>query len=275
MRSPALKSPSSQSASPKRAESWTSRSRMRSLTSGRRSSAQGLSPSTNLTVTSSRIGGSTVLSAANIQVIARARALASSGNSPRMVLGDVEDDRAGLEQRKIAFLIGRNQAERMKAQMRGFLLRAKRDKANLVGLAHLFQRPANARIARQALAAIGRPLKGGDDDGHREISSFRGEVHVHQDSADSETHRWPPRRGGVPAERAPAVKGLVVLALVAGVMHRELGRRARVGDEDRRDVHVGTRVLRRVGHRVVALPFDALAEEREVQDVGTVVGRGG
>src|SRR5438045_9121034 len=56
----------------------------------------------------------------------------------------------------------------MKAQMRGFLLRAERDKANLVGLADLFKRPANARIARQAVAAIGRPLKGGDDDGHRE-----------------------------------------------------------------------------------------------------------
>ena len=82
-----------------------------------------------------------------------------------MVLGDVEDDRACLKQGKIAFLIGRNQPERMKAQMRGFHLRAERDKANLVGLAHLFKRPANARIARQALAAIGRPLKGGDDDG--------------------------------------------------------------------------------------------------------------
>ena len=38
-----------------------------------------------------------------------------------MVLGDVEDDRAGLEQDQIAFLVGRNQAERMKAQMRGLL----------------------------------------------------------------------------------------------------------------------------------------------------------
>jgi hypothetical protein len=86
----------------------------------------------------------------------------------RMVLGDVEHDRARLEQRKIAFLIGRNQAERMKAQMRGLRPRTQRNKANLVGLAHLFKRPANARIARQALPAIGRPLKGGDDDRHRE-----------------------------------------------------------------------------------------------------------
>ena len=42
----------------------------------------------------STIGGSTVLSAANIQVIARARAFASSGSRPGMALGDMEDDRA-------------------------------------------------------------------------------------------------------------------------------------------------------------------------------------
>ena len=72
-----------------------------------------------------------------------------------MMLREVEDDRPRLEQGKIAFFIRRNQAERMKAQMRGFLLRAERDKADLVGLAHLFKRPANARIARQAHAAVG------------------------------------------------------------------------------------------------------------------------
>jgi hypothetical protein len=72
-----------------------------------------------------------------------------------MALGDMEDDRPGLEQGEIAFLVGRNLAERMKRQMRGFLHRAERNKANLVGLAHFFKRPANARIARQSLAAIG------------------------------------------------------------------------------------------------------------------------
>src|SRR5262245_15095492 len=85
-----------------------------------------------------------------------------------MALGDMEDDRAGLEQGEIAFLIGWNLAERMKAQMRGFLHRTERNKANLIGLAHFFKRPANARITRQSLAAIGRPFKGGNDDGHRE-----------------------------------------------------------------------------------------------------------
>ena len=72
-----------------------------------------------------------------------------------MALGDMEDDRPCLEQGEIAFLVGRNLAERMKCQMRGFLHRAKRNQTNLVGLTHFFERPANARIARQPLAAVG------------------------------------------------------------------------------------------------------------------------
>ena len=50
--------------------------------------------------------------------------------------------------------------------MRGLLFGLERDKANLVGPAHFFERPADTRVARQALAAVGRPLEGGDDDGH-------------------------------------------------------------------------------------------------------------
>jgi hypothetical protein len=82
IRSPALNPPSSQSALPRRAESCFNRSRTRSSTRGRRSLLQGLSPSRSLAVASSRIAGSTVLSAANIHVIARARASASSGSRP-------------------------------------------------------------------------------------------------------------------------------------------------------------------------------------------------
>jgi len=41
-----------------------------------------------------------------------------------MALGDVENDRAGFEQGKIAFLVSGNLAERMKLEMRGFLHRA-------------------------------------------------------------------------------------------------------------------------------------------------------
>jgi hypothetical protein len=71
-----------------------------------------------------------------------------------MALGDVEHDRPCFEQDKIAFLIGRNLAERMQRLMRPFLHRAERNKANLIGLAHFFERPADARITRQPLAAV-------------------------------------------------------------------------------------------------------------------------
>src|SRR5258708_34965439 len=56
----------------------------------------------------------------------------------------------------------------MKRQMCGFVHRPERNKTNLVRLAHFLQRPANARITRQSLAAIRRPFKGGNGDGHRE-----------------------------------------------------------------------------------------------------------
>ena len=72
-----------------------------------------------------------------------------------MSLGDVKHDRPRLEQREIAFLIGRNLTERMKRQMRALVHRAKRNEANRVGLAHFLERPANARIARQPRTAIG------------------------------------------------------------------------------------------------------------------------
>src|SRR3954447_2926917 len=86
-----------------------------------------------------------------------------------MLLGDVEDDRACLEQSKIAVLVCRDQAEGMKAQMRGFLLGAQRDRANVVRLAHLLERPANPRVAREAGAAVGRPVPRRHSDCHREI----------------------------------------------------------------------------------------------------------
>ena len=67
----------------------------------------------------------------------------------------MEHDRPCLEQGEIAFLIGRNLAERMKRPMRRFLHRTERNKTNLVGLADFFKRPANAHIARQSPATIG------------------------------------------------------------------------------------------------------------------------
>jgi hypothetical protein len=39
--------------------------------------------------------------------------------------------------------------------MRRLLLVVERDQADVVGLAHFFERPANAHVAREALAAVG------------------------------------------------------------------------------------------------------------------------
>jgi hypothetical protein len=84
-----------------------------------------------------------------------------------MALRDMEHDSPRLEQGEIAFFIGRNLSERMKREMRGFLHRFERKKTNVIRLPHLFERPANAHVTRQTLAAIGRPFKGGNDGGYR------------------------------------------------------------------------------------------------------------
>jgi hypothetical protein len=83
-----------------------------------------------------------------------------------MALRDMEYDRPRLEESEIAFFLGRNLPERMKRSMRGFLHLSERKETNVVKLAHLFERPANAHVTRQSLAAIGRPLKGCNDRGH-------------------------------------------------------------------------------------------------------------
>src|SRR5882757_53301 len=83
-----------------------------------------------------------------------------------VALRGMEHDRPRLLQAEIAFFVGRNLPERMKRQMGGFLHRPERNKTNLVRLAHFFQRPANARITRQSLAAVGRPFKGGYGGSH-------------------------------------------------------------------------------------------------------------
>src|ERR1051325_9718410 len=93
-----------------------------------------------------------------------------------MMRGDMEDDRSCLEQGEIAALIGRNLTERMKRQMRGLLHRMERNEANGVRLAHFFERPANARVARQSLAAVGGTFEGGDGDGHRELPVGRSGI---------------------------------------------------------------------------------------------------
>ena len=84
-----------------------------------------------------------------------------------MALGDMEDDCSRLEESQIVFLIGRDLPEGLQFQMRRLLHRLERHEANLVRLAYLFERPANAHVARQPLAAVRRTFKGGNRDGHR------------------------------------------------------------------------------------------------------------
>src|SRR6202035_4646221 len=173
IRSPALNAPSSQSASPRRAESCFNRSRTRSSTRGRRSLLQGLSRSRSLAVCEFKDRRLHRVERGKHPCDRARPRIGIVRQQARMALGDMEHDRPCLEQGEIAFLVGRNLAERMKPQMRGFLHRTKRNKANLVGSADFFKRPANARITRQSLAAIGGPLKGGNGDGHRAAPPWR------------------------------------------------------------------------------------------------------
>src|SRR5450631_4069450 len=83
-----------------------------------------------------------------------------------MAVGDMEDDRPSLEQGEFAIFIGRNLPKRMKREMRGFLHLGKGKKTDLVWLANLFKRPANAHVTRQSLAAIRRRCKSGDGGDH-------------------------------------------------------------------------------------------------------------
>lgn len=86
-----------------------------------------------------------------------------------MALRDMQHDRPGLEQGEIALLIGRDLPEGLDREMRGLLHRLERQQADIVGLADLFERPAQAHVARQAIAPVGRTFEGGDDGGHRRL----------------------------------------------------------------------------------------------------------
>jgi hypothetical protein len=75
-------------------------------------------------------GGSTVLSAENIQVIARP-GIRIVWQQASMALRNMEHDRPRLEQGEITFFIGWNLPERMKRPMRGFLHLIEPNKTNL------------------------------------------------------------------------------------------------------------------------------------------------
>src|SRR3569833_1729596 len=83
----------------------------------------------------------------------------------------MEDDRARLEQGETVLLISRDLAEWMQRQVRRLLLGRERNETNVISLAGFLERPVYARIARQALPAIGRTFESGDGDGHRNTPS--------------------------------------------------------------------------------------------------------
>ena len=122
-----------------------------------RCAEQGWSPSRSLAHPGSRIGGSTVLSGEHPGNRARP-GMRLNRQQAGMALGDMEHDRPGLEQAGSACFIGRNLPARMQRQMGGPLHRAERNQTHRVSLARFsrfFERPAHARVTRQALAAIG------------------------------------------------------------------------------------------------------------------------
>jgi hypothetical protein len=95
-----------------------------------------------------------VLSAANIQAMARA-GIRSFRQQARMLLPEVQDDRARFEQGEVAFLVRRDLPEGMQRQMRGLLHLGEGHEAHVVRLVDFFERPAHPHVARQSAAAVG------------------------------------------------------------------------------------------------------------------------
>ncbi len=120
----------------------------------------------------STIGGSTVFSAAEHPRDCTRASIRVFRQQARVALGDVEHDRTGFEEREITFFVRGYLAERMQREMCGLLHLGERNETNVVGLAHFFERPANAHVARESPAAIGRLRKGGDG-GNHELATAR------------------------------------------------------------------------------------------------------
>ena len=92
--------------------------------------------------------GSTELSAANIQVWARARCAGSRGQQRRASLADVQHDGAGFKQGQVALLVSRNLAKGLQGAIRrAVLLIAHGDEILLVGQTGFLQAPS-ARAGR-------------------------------------------------------------------------------------------------------------------------------
>ena len=63
-----------------------------------------------------------------------------------MALGDVQDDRAGLEQGQVALFVGRDLPERLERQMRWLLHLDERQQPHVIGQADFLERPANGKV---------------------------------------------------------------------------------------------------------------------------------
>ena len=97
------------------------------------------------------------------------------GQEARVAGRDVKHDRPGLEEGHLAILEGGDLPERLDRPVRRRLHRGEGDRADVVGLADLLERPAHAHVARHALAAVRRAFEGGDGDAHGGILTA-GEV---------------------------------------------------------------------------------------------------
>jgi hypothetical protein len=120
-----------------------------------------------------------VFRAAKTQAVARARPSGSAGSSGAAG-GDVQDDRAGLEEHEAVVLDDRDLAEGLAGAVLGDV-----DLPVAVGHAGLLEGPAHAQVARQALGKGRHPLERGQGDRagvgggtglgegrHRRVSSF-------------------------------------------------------------------------------------------------------
>lgn len=95
-----------------------------------------------------------------------------SWQQTRMTLGEVEYDRTRFEQHQLALFVRRNLSEWVSGKMVRFFHGLEGQQTHVVRLPHFFERPANAHVACQPLAAIGGVLEGRNDRGHK-VSPLR------------------------------------------------------------------------------------------------------
>ena len=112
------------------------------------------------------------------------------------------DGRSFPQRRVAAANVGRKQADSMKPSQ-SIVQAVPMVRWQIDIAAHFFERPADTRVARQARAAVGRPLEGGDDDGHGRLLLVSWSGSCDRDSecfGNSPRPSWL-RRGRPPSRR--------------------------------------------------------------------------